>query len=54
VGVHLDNDHYKWWALSCTSLGMLLATINSGGAFVAAARPSEADLPTIHAEAALP
>ena len=21
---------YKWWALSCTSLGMLLAATNSG------------------------
>src|ERR1700755_1159908 len=30
VGVSADHDHYKWWALSCTSLGMLLATINSG------------------------
>src|SRR3954470_5075032 len=30
LGVHADHEHYKWWALSCTSLGMLLATINSG------------------------
>jgi len=29
IGVHADHDNYKWWALSCTSLGMLLATINS-------------------------
>ncbi len=29
-------DHrYKWWALSCTSLGMLLATINSGTLIIA-------------------
>ncbi len=26
---------YKWWALSCTSLGMLLATINSGTLIIA-------------------
>src|SRR5919204_421478 len=25
-GVHAEHEHYKWWALSCTSLGMLLAT----------------------------
>src|SRR5205807_8228554 len=25
----------KWWALSCTSLGMLLATINSGTLIIA-------------------
>jgi EmrB/QacA subfamily drug resistance transporter len=35
IGVHLDHDHYKWWALSCTSLGMLLATINSGTLIIA-------------------
>src|SRR4026207_2279003 len=29
-GVGRDHANYKWWALSCTSLGMLLATINSG------------------------
>jgi EmrB/QacA subfamily drug resistance transporter len=34
-GVHADHDHYKWWALSCTSLGMLLATINSGTLIIA-------------------
>jgi EmrB/QacA subfamily drug resistance transporter len=29
-------DHnYKWWALSCTSLGMLVATINSGTLIIA-------------------
>jgi EmrB/QacA subfamily drug resistance transporter len=26
---------YKWWALSCTSLGMLVATINSGTLIIA-------------------
>ena len=30
-----DHEHYKWWALSCTSLGMLLATINSGTLIIA-------------------
>src|SRR5947199_7333790 len=35
VGVHHDHDNYKWWALSCTSLGMLLATINSGTLIIA-------------------
>ncbi|MBV9212814.1 MAG: MFS transporter [Actinobacteria bacterium] len=30
-----DDEHYKWWALSCTSLGMLLATINSGTLIIA-------------------
>src|SRR5437763_1747863 len=27
--------NYKWWALSCTSAGMLLATINSGTLIIA-------------------
>ncbi len=33
----MDADHhqYKWWALSCTSLGMLLATVNSGTLIIA-------------------
>jgi EmrB/QacA subfamily drug resistance transporter len=35
VGVSREHDHYKWWALSCTSLGMLLATINSGTLIIA-------------------
>src|SRR5215217_1511499 len=35
VGVDADHAHYKWWALSCTSLGMLLATINSGTLIIA-------------------
>ena len=30
-----DSDHYKWWVLSCSSLGMLLATINSGTLIIA-------------------
>src|SRR6266576_3874963 len=29
------SDHFKWWALSCTSLGMLLATVNSGTLIIA-------------------
>src|SRR5436309_7442828 len=24
IGVHADHEHYKWWALSVTSLGMLM------------------------------
>src|SRR5690242_10681211 len=35
VGVHAEDPNYKWWALSCTSLGMLLATINSGTLIIA-------------------
>jgi EmrB/QacA subfamily drug resistance transporter len=35
VGVHAEDPSYKWWALSCTSLGMLLATINSGTLIIA-------------------
>src|SRR5579862_2074342 len=30
-----NSPHYKWWVLSCTSLGMLLATINSGTLIIA-------------------
>src|SRR3954453_20464999 len=33
--VAAGHPHYKWWALSCTSLGMLLATINSGTLIIA-------------------
>src|SRR6478735_8041883 len=29
------SPHYKWWVLSCTSLGMLLATVNSGTLIIA-------------------
>jgi EmrB/QacA subfamily drug resistance transporter len=35
IGVRADHGNYKWWALSCTSLGMLLATINSGTLIIA-------------------
>jgi EmrB/QacA subfamily drug resistance transporter len=34
-GVNAEHPHYKWWALSCTSLGMLVATINSGTLIIA-------------------
>src|SRR4051812_49367819 len=34
-GVHAEHEQYRWWALSCTSLGMLLATINSGTLIIA-------------------
>ena len=34
-GVHAEHEQYKWWALSCTSLGMLLATVNSGTLIIA-------------------
>jgi len=30
-----EKDSYKWWALSCTSLGTLLATLNSGTLIIA-------------------
>jgi EmrB/QacA subfamily drug resistance transporter len=33
--VAADHPHYKWWALSCTSAGMLLATVNSGTLIIA-------------------
>src|ERR671928_205316 len=29
------SDHYKWWVLTSTSLGMLVATINSGTLIIA-------------------
>jgi EmrB/QacA subfamily drug resistance transporter len=32
---HHEASHYKWWVLSCTSLGMLLATVNSGTLIIA-------------------
>jgi EmrB/QacA subfamily drug resistance transporter len=35
VGVEAGHEHYKWWALSCTSLGMLMATLNSGTLIIA-------------------
>ncbi len=34
-GVHAEHEHYRWWALSCTSLGMLLAATNSGTLIIA-------------------
>jgi EmrB/QacA subfamily drug resistance transporter len=34
-GVGADHRNYKWWALSCTSLGMLMATVNSGTLIIA-------------------
>ncbi len=34
-GVASGHAHYKWWALSCTSLGMLLAATNSGTLIIA-------------------
>jgi EmrB/QacA subfamily drug resistance transporter len=30
-----ESEHYKWWVLSCTSLGVLLATVNSGTLIIA-------------------
>jgi EmrB/QacA subfamily drug resistance transporter len=35
IGVAEGHEHYKWWALSCTSLGMLLAATNSGTLIIA-------------------
>ena len=35
LGVAAGHEHYKWWALSCTSLGMLLAATNSGTLIIA-------------------
>src|ERR1700742_3918896 len=35
LGVDAEHEQYKWWALSCTSLGMLLATTNSGTLIIA-------------------
>jgi EmrB/QacA subfamily drug resistance transporter len=35
AGVQADHENYRWWALSCTSLGMLLATLNSGTLIIA-------------------
>jgi EmrB/QacA subfamily drug resistance transporter len=34
-GVAAGHTDYKWWALSCTSLGMLLAATNSGTLIIA-------------------
>jgi EmrB/QacA subfamily drug resistance transporter len=35
AGVEADHPQYRWWALSCTSLGMLLAALNSGTLIIA-------------------
>src|SRR3989440_11507367 len=35
LGVAAEHPHYRWWALSCTSLGMLLAATNSGTLIIA-------------------
>src|SRR6195952_5999895 len=35
LGVSGSHQNYKWWALSCTSFGMLLATVNSGTLIIA-------------------
>jgi EmrB/QacA subfamily drug resistance transporter len=35
LGVSAGHRNYKWWALSCTSLGMLLAATNSGTLIIA-------------------
>ncbi len=35
IGVSAGHEHYRWWALSCTSLGMLLAATNSGTLIIA-------------------
>src|SRR3978361_80655 len=35
IGVHAEHANYKWWSRSCTSLGMLMATINSGTLIIA-------------------
>src|ERR1039458_6872021 len=35
VGVDASSAHYRWWALSCTSLGMLLAATDSGTLIIA-------------------
>jgi EmrB/QacA subfamily drug resistance transporter len=35
LGVDAGHASYKWWALSCTSLGMLLAATNSGTLIIA-------------------
>src|ERR1700755_3489242 len=35
IAVAAAQERCKWWALSCTSLGMLLATVNSGTLVIA-------------------
>ena len=45
VGVDAASPHYRWWALSCTSLGMLLAATNSGTLIIALPTSSAAFTP---------
>lgn len=35
AGVEAGHEHYRWWALSCTSLAMLLVATNSGTLIIA-------------------
>src|ERR1700742_4061424 len=35
IGVNAEHANYRWWALSCTSFGILLATANSGPLIIA-------------------
>lgn len=35
IGVSAEHPHYAWWVLSVTSLGMFLATVNSGTLLIA-------------------
>ena len=35
LGVAGDSPNYRWWVLSCTSLGMLMAATNSGTLIIA-------------------
>ena len=35
MGVAADHAPYRWWVLSVTSLGMFLATVNSGTLLIA-------------------
>jgi EmrB/QacA subfamily drug resistance transporter len=35
LALAVQDEHYRWWALSCTSLGMLLAATNSGTLIIA-------------------
>ena len=34
-GVSADHHHYRWWVLSVTSLGLFLATVNTGTLLIA-------------------
>ena len=35
IGVARDHPSYRWWFLSVTSLGLFLATVNSGTLLIA-------------------